>query len=106
MIPELSKENISTIDSYQGKEYNYIIFSCVRYYGSSKFVDDWRRINVAVSRAKKQIYVIGSGHYIMNETINLKALLTFDKKNYKHPASDMEYHFKCKKWNFDGKSIK
>lgn len=52
---------ISTIDSFQGQEKETIILSLVRSNdeGDIGFLKDYRRMNVAVTRAKEKLYVIG-----------------------------------------------
>jgi superfamily I DNA and/or RNA helicase len=52
---------ISTIDSFQGQEYHTIILSLVRSNeeGIIGFLNDTRRMNVALTRAKENLYVIG-----------------------------------------------
>ena len=52
---------ISTIDSFQGQEKECIILSLVRSNddGDIGFLKDYRRMNVAITRAKEQLYVIG-----------------------------------------------
>nr|PIM01142.1 AAA domain protein [Toxoplasma gondii COUG] len=52
---------LSTVDSFQGGEKDYIIFTCVRSNpaGAVGFLADWRRLNVAFSRARKGLIVIG-----------------------------------------------
>lgn len=66
--------DVSTLDSFQGKEYDIIIFSFTRSSDHSKvpfvngkpkfskvgFLDDARRLNVAFSRAKKKLILIGN----------------------------------------------
>lgn len=51
----------STIDSFQGQEVDYLILSLVRSNSDGKigFLKDYRRMNVALTRAKKQLIVIG-----------------------------------------------
>ncbi len=51
---------INTVDSFQGREANVIIFSCVRAAGSRGigFLSDVRRMNVALTRAKHFLFVI------------------------------------------------
>ncbi len=52
---------ISTIDSFQGQEKETIILSLVRSNedGIIGFLKDYRRMNVAITRAKEQLFVIG-----------------------------------------------
>ncbi len=52
---------ISTIDSFQGQEKETIILSLVRSNdeGVIGFLNDYRRMNVAITRAKEQLFVIG-----------------------------------------------
>ena len=52
---------VSTIDSFQGQEKEVIILSLVRSNddGDIGFLKDYRRMNVAITRAKEQLYVIG-----------------------------------------------
>ena len=51
----------STIDSFQGQEKENIIVSLVRSNdeGEIGFLKDYRRMNVAITRAKEQLIVIG-----------------------------------------------
>ena len=58
----LPKEiRISTVDSFQGQEKENIIVSLVRSNvdGEIGFLKDYRRMNVAITRAKEQLIVIG-----------------------------------------------
>ncbi|HET6722560.1 MAG TPA: AAA domain-containing protein [Chitinophagaceae bacterium] len=52
---------ISTIDSFQGQEKENIIISLVRSNdeGDIGFLKDYRRMNVAITRAKERLFVIG-----------------------------------------------
>ena len=52
---------ISTIDSFQGQEKETVIVSLVRSNdeGVIGFLKDYRRMNVAITRAKEQLFVIG-----------------------------------------------
>ena len=61
-IDELSLINYfdaKTIDSYQGKEKDVIILSFV-HKTKHEALDDYRRLNVALTRAKKKLIVIGN----------------------------------------------
>ncbi len=63
----LAKENLpstikcSTIDSFQGQEADIIILSLVRSNADSNigFLNDYRRMNVAITRAREQLIVVG-----------------------------------------------
>lgn len=60
---------VNTVDGFQGREKDVIIFSCVRSYTAEDtahksktigFLDDPRRMNVALSRARLCLVVIGN----------------------------------------------
>ena len=53
------KLNISTIDAFQCREDDVIIISCSRANLVTGFMDNWNRVNVALTRAKKKCIVIG-----------------------------------------------
>lgn len=58
----LPKEmRISTIDSFQGQEKEIIILSLVRSNDDNEigFLKDYRRMNVAITRAKEKLFIIG-----------------------------------------------
>jgi len=52
---------IDTIDSFQGQERDVVIISLVRSNpeGEIGFLKDYRRMNVAMTRAKKKLILIG-----------------------------------------------
>ncbi|EKX44634.1 hypothetical protein GUITHDRAFT_59672, partial [Guillardia theta CCMP2712] len=51
-----------TVDSFQGSESDVVLCSCVRSNGGGGcgFLADRRRLNVALTRAKKLLIVVGS----------------------------------------------
>ena len=53
---------ISSVDAFQGREANIVIFSCVRAAGSKGigFLSDVRRMNVALTRSKHFLFVIAN----------------------------------------------
>ena len=62
----LPADRIDTVDAFQGKEANVVIFTCVRNNGHvTEFFTKPNRLNVALSRAKDKIYLIGSLRYVM-----------------------------------------
>lgn len=56
-----SSYRISTIDSFQGQEQQNIIISLVRSNEENNigFLQDYRRMNVAITRAKERLFIIG-----------------------------------------------
>jgi len=52
---------VATVDSFQGQEKDIIIFSFTRSNenGTIGFLKDWRRLNVAMTRTKRQLIMIG-----------------------------------------------
>lgn len=55
-------ENVLTIDSWQGREKEFMILSAVRSNAEDRigFLDSYRRINVALTRAQHGLIVIGN----------------------------------------------
>lgn len=57
------RKNISiecnTVDSFHGQEMDIIVVSCVREEANT-FVNDAHRLNVALTRAKYGLYVVGT----------------------------------------------
>jgi hypothetical protein len=75
-LGDFNNLDISTLDSFQGKEYDIIIISFTRSSNHRKaifingrpkytkvgFLDDARRLNVAFSRAKKKLILVGNAN--------------------------------------------
>ncbi|MEP6674163.1 MAG: AAA domain-containing protein [Ferruginibacter sp.] len=73
---------ISTIDSFQGQEKEIIILSLVRSNddGEIGFLKDYRRMNVAITRAKEQLFIIGDSATLGADPF-YNALLLYIEKN-------------------------
>ena len=67
---------ISTIDSFQGQEKEIILLSLVRSNVDAiiGFLKDYRRMNVALTRAKEQLFVIGDSTTIGQDPFYSKFL--------------------------------
>ena len=71
---------VDTVDGFQGKECDIVIFSLTRTHGSYRFLADKRRLNVALSRAREQIYMIGSLKFAENNKLLSEIASRSEKK--------------------------
>lgn len=53
----------NTVDSYQGQEADIVVFSCVRTRALG-FLSDERRLNVALTRARESLLIVGSAELL------------------------------------------
>ena len=62
---------ISTVDSFQGQEADAVLISLVRSnaQGVVGFLSDFRRLNVAVTRAKKHVMIVGDASTICKDQV-------------------------------------
>lgn len=67
---------VNTVDSFQGGEREAILISSVRSNQSSVgFLNDGRRINVAMTRAKSALYLFGNGPALQRSSSDLRAYI-------------------------------
>lgn len=68
---------VSTVDGFQGREVDVVLFSCVRapsdaandgrYGGGIGFLADRRRMNVAITRARRSLIVLGNARRLSSD---------------------------------------
>ncbi|XP_023248162.1 DNA-binding protein SMUBP-2 [Copidosoma floridanum] len=73
---------VSTVDGFQGREKEAIIISLVRSNQEKElgFVTDFRRLNVAVTRARRSLIVIGDSETMESDDV-IKSLLNHIEEN-------------------------
>ena len=81
---------IETVDSFQGKQMDVVIMSCVRasepgLQSGIGFVSDIRRMNVAITRAKRALWILGSA-----------ATLKVSRPLASYPRWSAQYHSKLR----------
>ena len=74
---------VASVDSYQGREKDYIIMSCVR---SSEcrgigFLSDPRRLNVAITRCRYGLIVIGNARQLSRHPLWNALLVHFQSRD-------------------------
>lgn len=84
-------QRFSTIDSFQGQEADAIILSLVRSNPNQQigFLNDYRRINVAMTRARKQLYIIGDSSTIGGDEFYSKLLDYLEEINAYHSVFEI-----------------
>lgn len=84
-------QRFSTIDSFQGQEADAIILSLVRSNPNQQigFLNDYRRINVAMTRARKQLYIIGDSSTIGGDEFYSKMLDYLEEINAYHSVFEI-----------------
>lgn len=85
---------INSVDAFQGSDRDIIIYDIVRSQNDTKvnieFIADEKRLNVALSRTKELLFIVGDANFIYNVTIKDKnnpfkeiiEILNKDKHNY------------------------
>jgi senataxin len=79
----------NTTDAFQGRESEVIIFSCVRASpsGGVGFLQDIRRMNVGLTRAKSSLWVLGNSESLMRGEFWRKFIEDAKARNRHSPAS-------------------
>ena len=83
---KFNKSKISSVDEFQGKEEDVIIVNLVRnnkFKNAGDFVKKFERINVALSRARKMLIVVGAKEFFSSLEIELENLDDSTIKKFK-----------------------
>eukprot|EP00835_Amoeboradix_gromovi_P000478 NODE_17_length_41373_cov_0.337016.p2 type:complete len:879 gc:universal NODE_17_length_41373_cov_0.337016:8591-5955(-) len=79
----LSKIEIASVDSFQGREKDYIILTCVR--SNEKqgigFLKDPRRLNVAITRAKYGLLIVGNPRVLSKNSLWYHLIMHFKNQD-------------------------
>lgn len=92
---DLYKEiEVASVDAFQGREKDYIILSCVRSneHQGIGFLNDPRRLDVALTRAKYGVVILGNPKVLSK--VSIRELLAGRRHSYKiHLASPLALSF-------------
>eukprot|EP01017_Pseudomicrothorax_dubius_P002274 TRINITY_DN1000_c0_g1_i6.p1 TRINITY_DN1000_c0_g1~~TRINITY_DN1000_c0_g1_i6.p1 ORF type:complete len:309 (-),score=43.43 TRINITY_DN1000_c0_g1_i6:67-993(-) len=77
---------VKSVDGYQGREKDIIIISCVRT-NSIGFLKDERRMNVALTRAKYGLFIIGDLDFLKKHTPWKELIHRYTEKNWVRKAN-------------------
>jgi ATP-dependent RNA/DNA helicase IGHMBP2 len=93
-LPDHSFMDIQTVDAFQGQERDVIFVSLVRSNDNHEigFLKDYRRMNVAMTRAKKKLCIVGDSATLANDKF-YKAFVDFcESNNAYHSAWEFDYN--------------
>ncbi|CAH1398076.1 unnamed protein product [Nezara viridula] len=85
----LRQLSVNTIDSYQGQERDVILLSIVRTSGIG-FLNDHQRLNVALTRARKALYIVGNFTSLQTTDIWKDLLTDAKERNLQFDAGRAE----------------
>jgi superfamily I DNA and/or RNA helicase len=90
---ELAHLDINTVDSFQGQERDIIYVSLVRSNpdGEIGFLKDYRRMNVAMTRARKKLVVIGDSATIGNDPFFSAFVQFCEERGFYRSAWELMY---------------
>ena len=73
--------SFNSVDAVQGRESDIVYFSCVRMNDRQEVgfmgPKNWRRINVALSRARLQVHIVGDAEFWQNTRSDLKDVVQY-----------------------------
>ena len=86
-------KRIASIDSFQGQEATNVILSLVRANteGNIGFLKDYRRINVAMTRAQEKLFIIGDSATLGSDHFFNALISYFEEKGSYHSLFEIYY---------------
>jgi senataxin len=72
---QMSDIEINTVDAFQGREKDIVIFNCVRSnilsteQASLGFLNDQRRMNVAITRPRHFLFIVGNAQTLLKNAV-------------------------------------
>ena len=83
IIQEKTPVEVKTVDGFQGREKEIIIISTVRSNpnGNIGFLSDLRRLNVAITRAKRKLIIIGNKNTLENNPTYFRLIKFVEDEN-------------------------
>lgn len=90
---EVADIEVKTVDGFEGREKQVIIFSTVRSnsQGYIGFLADWRRLNVGITRAKRGLIMLGSVKTLSDARIGAQAADAMPRDGVRVWRSFMRY---------------
>ncbi|UWZ37060.1 hypothetical protein Drose_01675 [Dactylosporangium roseum] len=78
------RDRVGTVDAFQGKEYDIVVYSFTRSNAGGRvgFLRELRRLNVAITRAREQLVLVG----------DFSTLVRADDPGFRHLAGEL-YHY-------------
>ena len=83
LIQEKTPVEVKTVDGFQGREKEIIIISTVRSnpHGNIGFLKDLRRLNVAITRAKRKLIIIGNANTLITNPTYARLIEFVESEN-------------------------
>ena len=83
LIQEKTPVEVKTVDGFQGREKEIIIISTVRSnpHGNIGFLKDLRRLNVAITRAKRKLIIIGNADTLITNPTYARLIEFVESEN-------------------------